>query len=88
MAIESTLLCVGGETEESIDSLISFTNMTSEGMRKAFIWHYVRGMEEDLAITISGVKTQNFSRDRKVLIEVARKIANHNEIKYSQRVES
>ena len=84
MAIESTMLCCGGETEESIDSLISFTKLTSESMRKAFIYHYVKGMERDLACTISNVSPSNFVRDSGVIIEVARKIAAHNEIKYSR----
>ncbi len=82
MAIESTLLCMGGETEESIDSYISFTRQTSENMRKAFIYHYVKGMEQELACTISSVSPSNFTRDSDAIIEVARKIAAHNEIKY------
>lgn len=86
MSIESTLLCIGGETEESITSLISFTNMSSDNIRKAFIYHYVRGMEQEVACDISGVSSSNFIKAAKVIIEVARKIAAHNELKYTESV--
>jgi hypothetical protein len=84
MTMENTLIHQGMETEASIDSLISFTKLTSENMRTAFIRHYVNGMEQDLACTISGVSPSNFCRDSDVIIEVARKINNHNELKYSR----
>ncbi len=87
MTINSTLLYQGLETTESIDSLISFTKLSSENMRKAFIRHYVNGMEQTLACTISGVKEPNFVRDSNIIIEVARKINAHNELKYA-RVEN
>jgi nicotinamide mononucleotide (NMN) deamidase PncC len=82
----NTLLCIGCETIESIDSLIGFTKLSSEQMRKALIYNYVNGMEADLAISITGVKSPNFTRDSNIIIEVARKIAAHNELKYTNQL--
>ncbi len=82
--MKNTLIHCGMETEASIDSLISFTKLSSENMRKAFIRHYVNGMEQALACTISGVKEPNFVRDSNIIIEVARKINAHNELCYAR----
>ena len=78
------VLHAGMETEEGIDALLSFTMLSSEGMRRALIRHLVNGWPDSQACLAGPVLTGNFSRDLAKLNAVASKIVAYNEHEYAR----
>ena len=78
------ILLPGHESEESLDILISLTNMRSEEMAHALRRHYVNGWSDSTACSVAGVSLSNFNRDCKKLNDVARRIDKYFELNYKK----
>jgi len=74
----------GSQSQERLDTLLSFGKSTSEDIKAALSDYLVRGISKTNAATLNGVKGPNFTRALKRLEIVAGKIEKVKELDWFQ----